>query len=70
MEEYPLIANSGIQLYTCDIELDLASSPRQLFHEWFDEEEVQTNLEFAYQLRESGKVARMADLEKCWPTRT
>ena len=38
MEEYPLIANSGIQLYTCDIELDLASSPRQLFHEWFDEE--------------------------------
>ena len=64
MEEYPLIANSGIQLYTCDIELDLASSPRQLFHEWFDEEEVQTNLEFAYQLRESGKVVRMADLEK------
>lgn len=63
--EYSLIANSGIQLLVCDLTIDLNSKSRQIFHEWFDEEEVQTNLEMVYQLKESEKVVRMADLESC-----
>lgn len=63
--EYTLIANSGIQMMTCDLIFDLNSNSKHLFHEWFDEEEVQTNLEFAYLLRESEKIVRMADLESC-----
>ena len=63
--EYSLIANSGIQFYVCNLVIDLNSKCRQIFHEWFDEEEVQTNLEMVYQLKESEKVVRMADLESC-----
>lgn len=63
--EYPLIANSGIQLCTCKFSIDLNSKSKHIFHEWFDEEEVQWNLEFAYQLKDSEKVVRMADLESC-----
>ena len=65
MNAYSLIANSGIQFYNCRLEIDLKSQTKQLFHEWFDEEEVQTNLEFAYLLKECNKIVRMADLEKC-----
>ena len=60
-----LIANSGIQLLTCNLEIEFNSKIMHLFHEWFDEEEVQTNLEFAYQLKDSGKVVRLSDLESC-----
>ncbi len=63
--EYTLIANSGIQLLTCELTIDLSSKSRYLFHEWFDEKEIQTNLEFAYILKESEKVVRLADLESC-----
>lgn len=65
MNAYSLIANSGIQFYNCRLDIDLKSQTKQLFHEWYDEEEIQTNLEFAYILKESNKVVRMADLEKC-----
>lgn len=54
--EHSLIANSGIQLHTQSISLDLNTRTPWLFREWFDEEEVQTNLEITYQLRESEKV--------------
>ncbi|MBO4906204.1 MAG: virulence factor SrfB [Bacteroidaceae bacterium] len=60
-----LIANSGIQLYTAPLFIDKNTKSRQLFHEWFDEEEIQTNLEFAYQLKESLKVVRLSDLAEC-----
>lgn len=53
--EHSLIANSGIQLYTQEVKLDLNARSKTLFREWFDEEEVQTNVEFVYQLRESEK---------------
>lgn len=43
MEEYSLIANSGIQFYVKEIEFDFSNTSKQLFHEWFDEDEVQTN---------------------------
>lgn len=63
--EHSLIANSGIQLYTQEVKLDLNARTKTIFREWFDEEEVQTNLEFAYQLRESEKVVRVSDLQSC-----
>lgn len=63
--EYTLIANTGIQLQNCQLSIDLNSKSRQLFHEWFDEDEVQYSLELVYQLPESQKVVRTADLESC-----
>lgn len=63
--EYSLIANSGIQFLVAEINIDLNSTSKLLFHEWFDEEEVQTNLEFAYQLGESLRVVRVSDLDSC-----
>ena len=63
--EHSLIANSGIQLHTQSISLDLNTRTPWLFREWFDEEEVQTNLEITYQLRESEKVVRVSELEQC-----
>lgn len=63
--EQSLIANSGIQLYAQSLTLDLTAHERMFFREWFDEEEVQTNLEYVYQLEESEKVVRVADLEAC-----
>lgn len=65
LREYTLIANSGIQMMTCDLTFDMNARSKHLFHEWFDEEEVQTNLEFAYALKDSEKIVRMADLESC-----
>lgn len=64
-KELILIANSGIQLNTSKVTIDLNSQSRYYFHEWFDEEEVQTNLEFAYYLRESENFVRLADMESC-----
>jgi len=63
--EYSLIANSGIQFYKTDVEIDLNSVSRHMFHEWFDEDLVETNLEFVYQLQESMKVVRLSELEDC-----
>lgn len=61
--EFTLIANSGIQLYTCHVDFDFNNSSKQLFHEWFDEEAVEQNLEAVYQLKETLKVVRLSDLE-------
>lgn len=63
--EHSLIANSGIQVQVQPVCLDLNARVQTLFREWFDENEVQTNLEFVYQLRESEKVVRVSDLESC-----
>lgn len=65
MTEYSLIANSGIQLYTSTVEIDLNAVSKHLFHEWFDEELVETNLEFVYQMKQSQKIVRLSDLEEC-----
>ncbi len=63
--EQSLIANSGIQLCALPLTLDLGVNERMFFREWFDEDEVQTNLEYVYQLEESEKVVRVADLVAC-----
>ena len=36
-----LIANSGIQFFSKEIELNLNDGFKQVFYEWFDEEQVE-----------------------------
>ena len=40
-----LIANSGIQFFSREILLDANDGFRQVFYEWFDEEQVEQVLE-------------------------
>lgn len=48
-----LIANSGIQFFSREILLDAYDGFRQVFYEWFDEEQVEQVLEYAYEIRET-----------------
>ena len=41
---YSLIANSGIQFFSKEIEIDLNDGFKQVFYEWFDEEQVEQRL--------------------------
>ena len=64
MENFVLIANSGIQYFSSNLEIKMNDDFKVLFHEWFDEEHVQRDLEFAYCLPDSQKVYRWADMIK------
>ena len=48
-----LIANSGIQFFSREILMDANDGCRQVFYEWFDEEQVEQVLEYAYEIRET-----------------
>ena len=61
---YTFIANSGIQFYLSHVTIDLNATSKHLFHEWFDEELVETSLEVVYQLPESKKIVALNDLER------
>ena len=61
---YSLIANSGIQLYTSHIVIDANATSKHFFHEWFDEDQVETSLEVAFQLPESNVTVALSDLER------
>lgn len=50
-----LIANSGIQFFSREILLDANDGFRQVFYEWFDEEQVEQVLEYAYEIRQLDK---------------
>src|SRR5690554_5876762 len=43
-----LIANTGIQLYTVPLEINLNDNFKMYFHEWFDTNESQLKLEIAH----------------------
>lgn len=62
--ELSLIANSGIQLFTRRIEIDLNEGAKQLFFESFDDEAFQWKLEYATRLRQVGKLALTAQLKE------
>lgn len=62
MQNLSLIANSGIQYYSTEITIDYNDGFKVLFHEWFNEDTVQQDLEFAYCLPNSQKVYRWNDL--------
>lgn len=61
---HTFIANSGIQFYLSHITIDMNAASKHLFHEWFDEELVETSLEVVYQLPESKKIVALNDLER------
>lgn len=64
MNDFILIANSGIQYLSSNLEIELNTNFKMLFHEWFDEENVQQDLEFAYCMPDSQKVYRWADMRR------
>ena len=59
-----LIANSGIQLHTVPLYIDFENRDQNLlFHEWFDEELVQFNLELASHLKNNKITIKRSQLE-------
>ncbi|MDR1793156.1 MAG: virulence factor SrfB [Bacteroidales bacterium] len=50
-----LIANTGIQLFTFPIEIDLNNNFKMYFHEWFDVADQQKKLEIAHYFSEEDK---------------
>ena len=59
-----LIANSGIQFFSREILLDANDGFRQVFYEWFDEEQVGQVLEYAYEIRQLDKDDFDRDYQK------
>lgn len=59
-----LIANSGIQFFSREILLDANDGFRQVFYEWFDEEQVEQVLEYAYEIRQLDKDDFDSDYQK------
>lgn len=59
-----LIANSGIQFFSREILLDANDGFRQVFYEWFDEEQVEQVLEYAYEIRQLDKDGFDRDYQK------
>jgi len=57
-----LIANSGIQYFTTQIEINLNDNFKMYFHEWFDIEEEQLKLEIAHFFSEDDIWVRKHDL--------
>lgn len=61
---YSLIANSGVQFFSKEIELNLNDGFKQVFYEWFDEDQVEQVLEYAYEIKQLGEFVKMSDLLK------
>ena len=59
-----LIVNSGIQFFSREILLDANDGFRQVFYEWFDEEQVEQVLEYAYEIRQLDKDDFDRDYQK------
>ena len=51
MEEYSLIANTGIQMFTLSLEIDKEDKFKSWFHEWYDKDEGKYKLEPVLELR-------------------
>lgn len=57
-----LIANSGIQLFTIPLEINLNDNFKMYFHEWLDVEEKQLKLEIAHNFSDDEVWVRKHDL--------
>jgi len=57
-----LIANTGIQLYTVPLEINLSDNFKMYFHEWFDTEYEQLKLEIAHYFSEAEIWVKKHDL--------
>lgn len=59
-----LISNTGIQLHTVPLEIDLNNNSKMFFHEWFDTEEEQLKLEIAHFFSDDEVWVKKFDLAK------
>jgi len=57
-----LIANSGIQLYTIPLEINLNDNFKMYFHEWFDISESKLKMEIAHHFSEEEIWVKKYDL--------
>jgi hypothetical protein len=57
-----LISNSGIQLFTVPVEINLSDNFKLYFHEWFDIEDEQLKLEIAHNFPDGDVWVRKHDL--------
>lgn len=56
MEEHSLIANSGIQILTFPLCIDIQEKFKLWYHEWYDTENGEWILDPVYELRTEGDV--------------
>jgi hypothetical protein len=59
-----LIANTGIQLFTIPIEIDLNNNFKMFFHEWLDSQDGQLKLEIAHFFSEEDAWVKKFDLSQ------
>lgn len=59
-----LIANTGIQLLTVPLEINMSNNFKMYFHEWYDSEEQQLKLEVAHFFSEDDIWVRKWDLQQ------
>jgi len=59
-----LIANTGIQLFTIPLEIDLNNNFKMFFHEWLDSQDVQLKLEIAHYFSEEEIWVKKFDLSE------
>ena len=48
--QYTLIANSGIQMFTFKLKLDIQNKFKMWFHEWYDTSNGQWRLDLAHEI--------------------
>ncbi|MBY0244625.1 MAG: virulence factor SrfB [Sphingobacteriaceae bacterium] len=59
-----LIANTGIQLFTIPLEIDLNNNFKMFFHEWLDSQDSQLKLEIAHFFSEEEVWVKKTDLSE------
>lgn len=59
-----LITNTGIQLFTVPLEINLNNNFKMFFHEWYDNNEQQLKLEIAHYFSEEDIWSRKWDLQE------
>ena len=59
-----LIANTGIQLFTIPLEIDLNNNFKMFFHEWLDSQDIQLKLEIAHYFSEEEIWVKKFDLSE------
>ena len=59
-----LIANSGIQFFSREILIDPNDGFKQVFYEWFDEQQVEQVLEYAFEIKQLDKYVHYSDMLK------
>ena len=56
MKQVSLIANSGIQVFTLEVQLNFQDKFKQWYHEWYDTEENQWKLSHVLQINDEDET--------------